>query len=102
MLQDLGRSDYFPTICEFGDCGFVEDIPIFQKKCNFKRADWTTYKFEELFTDHPPSSFQDFQCIIEEAADGSIPIIKPRGTRKGTPIWWDDECRSLIQRRKNF
>lgn len=34
--------------------------------------------------------------IKEDAAEGMIPLVTSRATKKDTPIWWDLECKRIL------
>lgn len=103
-MEDVGHSDHYPTCCSF-----YHDIVPYHcsnhlRRHNFKNADWTNFndKFTHLISYQNPNSYSDFINILEEASEGTIPIIKSSKGKKGkTPIWWDDECSLAIKQRKD-
>ena len=103
VLDDLHGSDHFPLLISFP---FAQHTQTNRLTYNIKKADWNKFKrhlnFENINTTNINNMEKDFTERIIQAANKSIPVIKPfRGKRK-LPFWNDDIKGKIIERKKNI
>ncbi|CAK9795846.1 Probable RNA-directed DNA polymerase from transposon X-element [Anthophora plagiata] len=107
-LNNLHDSDHFPIKISYED-----NIPSFptthQTKWNIQKTNWPTfqssirYSLEEKGTvseidpNQISESINEFETIIQTAANLAFGTIKTKNNRKRTVPWWNEECKAALQ-----
>lgn len=103
--DDLG-SDHYPIIMELNEKKIFDETTS-NRKWRCSKANWEQYrkeieeKIETIKISKKEINYDTFVDIVNEAAMKSIPktegIVKKRIIKQ---IWWDEECNTLIKKRR--
>lgn len=108
VLEPYGPSDHLPILSEL-------HMPINHTnlsysintnsttRYNTKKADWNGYRalIAGSLSECKPTSITEFNRVITEAADQTIPRSRSRAGSGFSHPWWDTECSIAIQKRKD-
>nr|CAI5843233.1 unnamed protein product [Callosobruchus analis] len=111
-LDDVMGSDHYPIITEIENKKPYTSEDIHPKtKWILKKANWPVYKdtafrFFDTATAHNQPVETKYDILVEGinvAASKAIPVNKiiKIGARKILPPWWDEECESAVNNRKD-
>lgn len=101
VKDDTGGSDHFPI--RLTSAGRNSEITM-RQKWKYSEADWTT--FEQIVEQSIPSnrciSLEEFENVVRNAAEKTIPRTNITPGRKAVP-WWSKEVAIAVKtRRKNY
>lgn len=111
VMSDPGNSDHFPVITTLKNRYVGKNTAAYPvRKWKLDKADWPRYQTEIIKSvqSHKDLTYEDLANIINSAAEQAIPhktnnqrqLPSPRKKYKVTPCWWNDECESLVQQRR--
>ncbi|KAJ8973460.1 hypothetical protein NQ317_013454 [Molorchus minor] len=101
VTQDCGNSDHFPTVCTINQLTTAGNTKV--RRRNYKKANWDLYTelcMKQMDKVKGATDYNNLLQVMNQAANEAIPLstINVDGTPRSP--WWDDECNSLIERRK--
>nr|CAH7721985.1 unnamed protein product [Callosobruchus chinensis] len=107
VLTDPMGSDHFPILLTL-NTNIDRNVINPATKWNDNRAHWMTFQStmnnkiinSNFGTNNNDEMLEMFKTAISEAADASMPQKKPFKPKVPNQIWWDDECRKTIAKRK--
>lgn len=108
VLPDTYGSDHFPIRLSVQNMKIENRTFISSAKWSMSNANWDNFRnnVESAFR-HEPNKNQTNEMIfflldsITDAANKSFKIIKPSVKSFKSPPWWDDECLTASNARKN-
>ena len=105
MSASPGDSDHCPIYVAIMRQNYLNDHQI--NKWNFKKADWTTYTNDEIWTNLPDVATVENKLLIVDlynrfyqAAQNSIPIC--RSTKYVPKPWWTDALKNSKAQRERL
>lgn len=77
ILNDLGNSDHFPTVCSIGNSFFIQNSTPNILKRNYSLANWEDYSdfIESSLSISIQNSFDNLMELIKSSADKYIPFF---------------------------